>query len=177
MVTASAICLPMGMVGFRAVSGSWNTMENSVPRSFRISRSEQRVMSRPSARMVPETMEARLGSSFITLLHRMLLPHPDSPTSASTSPGATAKDTSRHRLDGAGGGGDVDGEVFHFQQIVSFHSVPPLTENQVDAGAPTGCGCLLSYSNVQSRTFQKMPTPWCPSTVSGVMPFKLLSAT
>ena len=42
-----------------------------------------------------------------------------------------------HRLDDPGGGGDVDGEVFHFQQIVSFHSVPPLTENQVDAGAPT----------------------------------------
>ena len=95
MVTASAICLPMGMVGFRAVSGSWNTMEKSFPRSFRISRSEQWVMSRPSARMVPETMEARLGSSPMTLLHRMLLPQPDSPTSASTSPGATAKDTSR----------------------------------------------------------------------------------
>ena len=31
----------------------------------------------------------------MTLLHKMLLPQPDSPTSASTSPGATAKDTSR----------------------------------------------------------------------------------
>ena len=37
--TASAICAPMVMVGSREVIGSWNTMENSLPRSFRMSRS------------------------------------------------------------------------------------------------------------------------------------------
>ena len=65
------------------------------------------------------------------------MPQPDSPTSASTSPGATAKDTSRTAWTVPAVEGMLDGEVFHFQQIVSFHSVPPLTENQVDAGAPT----------------------------------------
>lgn len=48
----------------------------------------------------------------------------------------------------------MDGEVFHFQQIVSFHSVPPLTENQVDAGAPTR---LRLLTELFQRPIQDVP--------------------
>ena len=83
------------MVGFRAVIGSWKTMENSRPRSFRISRSGIAVMSAPPAEMVPLLIRAEGGRSFRMLLQSTLLPQPDSPTTASTSPAFTEKDTSR----------------------------------------------------------------------------------
>jgi len=93
--TASAICFPMGMVGVRAVMGSWSTMENSRPRRRSISRWPKAVMSVSSARTVPPLIHASRGSSFMMDLHSTLFPQPDSPTTASTSPARTEKDTSR----------------------------------------------------------------------------------
>ena len=83
------------MAGFKDVIGSWKTMENNFPRSLCISRSRQSVMFTPHAHMLPDRILAEAGRSLITALHRALFPHPDSPTTARTSPDCSVKLTSR----------------------------------------------------------------------------------
>ncbi len=81
------------MVGFNAVSGSWNTMENRFPRSCFISCSVQLARSVPFAVMPEDVIFAEAGSSFIRHLHSVLFPQPDLPTSASISPFSSESDT------------------------------------------------------------------------------------
>ena len=72
---------------------SWNTMAMRRPRIACISRAFRPVSSRPSKRTEPET--TRPGGSTRPRIENPVtdLPDPDSPTSPSTSPGWSVKDT------------------------------------------------------------------------------------
>ena len=70
-------------------------MENSRPRSFCSSHSDFPTSSSPRTQMLPDLMRATSGSSPMMLLQRTLLPQPDSPTMASTSPCRSEKLTPR----------------------------------------------------------------------------------
>ena len=91
--TASAICLPTDMVGFREVDGSWKIMPISLPRILRMLSSESVVSSRPFSLMLPPTIEPPVGSSFMIDNAVIVLPQPDSPTMPTVSPGWTWTDT------------------------------------------------------------------------------------
>ena len=72
------------------------------------------------------------------------------------------------------------GQVFHFQQI--RHNVPHRRQTQGASPLPVSAGFYLmnwdiSQSSVHVSTFQKMPTPWWPMTVSASMPCRRLVAT
>ena len=88
-LTASAICLPTVIVGFREVSGSWKIMPISLPRIWRMSSSETVLISRPSSLMLPLTIDPPVGSSLMIDSAVIVLPHPDSPTIPSVSPRST----------------------------------------------------------------------------------------
>jgi len=78
--------------GFRLVTGSWKIIAMSLPRTSRTSRSSRARRSRPWNSMRPRT-EA-LGAMRVSpriAVAVTLLPHPDSPTSPTSSPGATEK--------------------------------------------------------------------------------------
>ena len=93
---ASTICLPTGLVGFRQVMGSWKIIDTSLPRSCCISFSLAATMSCSPRRTSPWGMRAGgMGFSFITVWAVTLLPQPDSPTMASTSPWCRVKVTPR----------------------------------------------------------------------------------
>jgi len=80
--------------GFRLVIGSWKIIAIRLPRMSRIAASSSASRSWPSKRMLPSTTRAggegrrRRIDCAVTLL-----PQPDSPTTASVSPGAMEKDT------------------------------------------------------------------------------------
>ena len=82
----------MVSTGFSAVIGSWKTMAMSLPRSRRIARSETLPTSWPLTTTWP-LMRAFLGSSRIAVMAVTDLPEPDSPTTATTSPGRTSRVT------------------------------------------------------------------------------------
>ncbi len=90
--STSPIWLPIVYSGFSAVIGSWKIMPMRAPRMPRISRSLLAQRSSPSKRMAPVVTAASTSRS--TLSAVMLLPEPDSPTSANFSPAATVNDTS-----------------------------------------------------------------------------------
>ena len=119
-------------------------MENSRPRSARMRRSGRRVTSSPQTEMLPETMRAFRGSSRMTALHSMLLPQPDSPTSASTSPSFTVSETSRTASTTPEGVSRLTDRCSIFRSSAMRFSFI-FSENQ--------------FSIVHSATFQKMPTP------------------
>jgi len=79
--------------GLSAVMGSWNTMAMSPPRMPRISRSDKESRSRPRSRAWPLILASPARRSRLKAV--MVLPEPDSPTSASFSPGAMLKLTPR----------------------------------------------------------------------------------
>ena len=58
-LTTSEICLPIVIVGFSEVSGSWKIMPISLPRILRMSSSESVLSSWPSSLMLPPTMDRR----------------------------------------------------------------------------------------------------------------------
>ena len=100
--TVSSIWLPIVCTGDSDVSGSWKIMAISLPRMSRITSplasspamSTGALPSRRSNRIRPLTMRlVRRGSSRRTENAVTLLPHPDSPTTPSVSPGCTASDT------------------------------------------------------------------------------------
>ena len=88
----STSCVPMVNAGFRLVIGSWNTIAIWSPRSSRISLNDSDSRSRPSN--ITEPPVIRPGgdaTSRITASDDTVLPEPDSPTSATTSPGVDAE--------------------------------------------------------------------------------------
>ena len=93
-VKVSLIWRPMLSTGLSDVIGSWKIIDISLPRMARILRSGNWSRSWPKNRMRPATMRPggdatkRNTESEVTLL-----PHPDSPTTASVSPGTTENDT------------------------------------------------------------------------------------
>ncbi len=92
--SVSAICRPIVSTGLSEVIGSWKIIEIWLPRIARISASVSSSRFLPSNIRRPETIlpggEAisRRIESAVTLL-----PQPDSPTTASVSPGWTRKET------------------------------------------------------------------------------------
>ena len=89
----SVICRPIFMVGFRLVMASWKMMPIWEPRMACIWRSVYRVMSSPSKRMRPPLRWQGVSCKMVCIM--TLLPLPDSPTMASTSPRPRSKEASR----------------------------------------------------------------------------------
>ncbi|MDQ0948899.1 hypothetical protein QFZ24_002822 [Streptomyces phaeochromogenes] len=92
--TTSAICAPIRVSGSRAVAGSWNTIDTVRPRKPTRSVSAAPTTSAPSTEARPDA-RAFPGSSPIAASATVDFPDPDSPTSASVSPGRTYSDTPR----------------------------------------------------------------------------------
>jgi hypothetical protein len=67
--------------------GSWKIIEMSFPRTFRISSSSSFTRSRPCNIMLPAAISPFGGSRRMTAAATVLLPHPDSPTTPTISPG------------------------------------------------------------------------------------------
>src|SRR6516164_9053074 len=92
-MSVSVIWRPMVSTGLSELIGSWKIIEISLPRMSRIPRSDRASRSWPPKRMLPSTMRPggeairRNMESEVTVL-----PQPDSPTTASVSPGATEKE-------------------------------------------------------------------------------------
>src|SRR2546425_1265153 len=85
----------MVSTGFSDVIGSWKIMAISRPRTRRISSSFSVKRSRPLKSTCPPTMRpAGAATSRMMLRAETLLPHPDSPTSATVSPALTSQETS-----------------------------------------------------------------------------------
>ena len=80
--------------GSSAACGSWKIIEIRCPRSLRIRRSGSAEISSPASVIRPPTCRTAPGSRRIAASAVSDLPQPDSPTSASTSAGCTAKPTS-----------------------------------------------------------------------------------
>ena len=87
--SASMIWNPTVYTGLSAVIGSWKITAISLPRTSRSSRSGMPRSSRPSSLIEPLTF-AFAGSSPSSAIELELLPEPDSPTIASTSPRRTS---------------------------------------------------------------------------------------
>src|SRR3954447_16066742 len=93
--SASAICCPTVITGFRLVIGSWKIIPIWLPRSFRSSLAGIFSRSRPSKRISPPTI--RPGGLWISPridIAVTLLPDPDSPTTPNVSPGWRSQLTS-----------------------------------------------------------------------------------
>jgi len=93
MVTASAICLPIVIVGLSEVIGSWKTIPTWSPRTWRIASSLKPTRSTPSSRTSPPAMKPPRGSRRMIDIAAIVLPHPDSPTMPTVSPASTSKDS------------------------------------------------------------------------------------
>ncbi len=99
------------MTGFRAVIGSWKTIEIARPRRSRACLSEGCVTSSPANVIVPPVTAPTRGSSPTMLRSAIVLPEPDSPTIPSASPGATENDAPRTACTTPGAGLQLDLEV------------------------------------------------------------------
>src|SRR5438128_2719932 len=90
--SASRICRPIVNTGLSDVIGSWKIIAISLPRTDRSARSLRRSKSRPPKFACPDSTRPfrerrpRIASDVT------LLPHPDSPTMPSVSPGAMSKE-------------------------------------------------------------------------------------
>src|SRR5260221_7286514 len=93
MRMASATCAPILNTGLSDVIGSWKTMAMSLPRTWRMSRSEIPARSRPLKRTSPPVIFPGGATSRMMDMAVTLLPQPDSPTSATASPLRTLKET------------------------------------------------------------------------------------
>ncbi len=82
----------MVSTGFSAVIGSWKTMAMSVARILRIFPASRPTTFTLPTFATPETL-ALPGSSPMAAVEVTDLPDPDSPTSATTSPGLTASES------------------------------------------------------------------------------------
>ena len=84
--------VPMRMVGSSEVSGSWNTAPSSLRRTARRCAPEPDSMSAPATVTEPPMVVRRdSGGNPSRQEERTLLPDPDSPTRASTSPGRRSR--------------------------------------------------------------------------------------
>ncbi len=92
----SSICLPILMVGFRDVIGSWKMNPISVPRILRSAFLSILSTSSPLYKIWPPSKNPG-GSGFSLMIQEevTLFPQPDSPTIPRISPGRTSKLTSR----------------------------------------------------------------------------------
>ena len=94
----SVMSRSMLSTGFRLVTGSWKIIEMSRPRMARTSDSGSVSRSRPMNSMLPLTVAfGTMPVRPMMALAVTLLPQPLSPTSPTSSPGATSK---RHAVDG-----------------------------------------------------------------------------
>ncbi len=90
MVSTSWV--PMVNAGLRLVIGSWNAIAICSPRTSRSSLNDSDSRSRPSNTTDPLVMRpGGDATSRITASDETVLPEPDSPTSATTSPASTPK--------------------------------------------------------------------------------------
>ena len=89
----SAICQPTVKTGLRAVEGSWKTIATSDPRMARSCSAETLSTFLPEMTTAPDRC-AVSGSRPRMDRAVTVLPDPDSPTMASTSPGETDSETS-----------------------------------------------------------------------------------
>lgn len=87
----SAIWDPMLRTGFNDVAGSCGTNPTVLPRSRHHCRSLRPSTSRPAMANDPAVILAAAGSNPTTALAKVVLPEPDSPTTATNSPGDTAR--------------------------------------------------------------------------------------
>ena len=88
--SGSMIWKPMVSTGFSEVIGSWKIIAMSRPRILRISSSGRSSRLRPWNRMRPATTRpAGRARSRMMASEETDLPQPDSPTSATVSPGLT----------------------------------------------------------------------------------------
>ena len=108
------------ITGFRLVAGSWKIMPMRPPRTLRIRDSGSSSTSSPSSvdagRRVTRPFS---GSRRISASAVMLLPQPDSPTSAKVSPRSIARRQAVDRLDQAGVGVERDLQVVDRQHASS----------------------------------------------------------
>jgi len=96
-VNTSPIWLPTVNSGFSAVIGSWKIMPIRAPRMPRICTSDSAIRSWPAKRMWPLEVAASTRRSTESAV--MLLPDPDSPTSANFSPASMQKEMSSTTVD------------------------------------------------------------------------------
>ena len=82
------------MAGFNETMGSWNTIPMPGPRSARRRRDGRAERSAPSNSTCPAVRATPPGSKPISARASIVLPLPDSPTTATNSPGAIDRDTS-----------------------------------------------------------------------------------
>ena len=110
----------------------------------------------PFSRMLPSSRQLP-GHRRIRLRQRVVFPEPDSPTMARVSPVCTPKET-----------------PLTAQKTPSSAGKPTLRfSTSRRAMLPPSCTHAPRYcSSSHSATFQKMPTPWCPRTVSSAMPLR-----
>ena len=88
----SLICVPTRNTGFSAVMGSWKIIAISLPRMRANSSSGRPARSRPPNSMLPlTTLPGGDGIRPSNASPVTVLPHPDSPTRPSVSPGARSK--------------------------------------------------------------------------------------
>ena len=88
-LNASTTCWPMRFTGFSEVAGSCGTKPTCGPRTRANCLSFQRVTSERPSKIRPPVRDADDGSSPSAARMTVVLPDPDSPTSATNSPGYT----------------------------------------------------------------------------------------
>jgi hypothetical protein len=88
---ASTIWSPTRSTGFRLVPGSWKIMPMRRPRTPRMRNSGRSIRSVSPRRTLPALMRPFSGSRRSSASAVMLLPQPDSPTSAKVSPRSMAR--------------------------------------------------------------------------------------
>ena len=93
-VSISATCEPTLSTGFSPAVASWKIIAMRRPRTVRSSLSCIDARSWPSNRIWPDAISASPGRSRSTESPTVVLPAPDSPTSASTLPLSRSNDTS-----------------------------------------------------------------------------------
>ena len=92
-VSASATWSPTGRTGLRPATGSWKIMATRRPRMARSPASRMASRSAPSKAISPERTSASSGRRRGMAAPTVLLPAPDSPTSANTRPRSMSKET------------------------------------------------------------------------------------
>ena len=109
------------------------------------------------------------------LRHSTLFPQPDSPTMASTSPSAREKDTSRTAWTSPAAVSKLTDKFFTSNNFAIESSYK--RRNWGPENRPPFLRHILHFVMVHSVTFQKIPTPWWPMTVSGEIPSSPSAAT
>ncbi len=116
MSSTSAIWSPTFMTGLSAVIGSWKIIEMRSPRMRRISAGDLSSRSSPSSSTRPAVaVSCPGGSRPMTACAVTDFPEPDSPTTQTISPGATANETFSTAFRRSAPVGQADGEALHVE--------------------------------------------------------------